>query len=353
MSAPQQMRAWQYTNNRGGVAKKLRLESNVKVPKPSGPKEMLVKVLTISLNPVDHKPAETLLYHFTFSKPTTPGADFVGEVVQIPPGCSFQKGDRVFGTAKNAFAGGMLAEYAIADTDRVVLLGDITPEEGAAIPIAGLTAYQSILPRVKPKSRIFINGGSGGTGTFGIQIAIAAGHTVTVSCSGRNAEVCRSLGAEVIDYTQSTLFQDLKAASIQRKFDLVVDNIYTTPELFWKAHEYTTKDALYVLTPFTPTSPSFMKHFLPMKLLPRFLGGGQRKLINFFSQPDLDQLTQMRDWIADKQIKVVFDCALPFEQAKQAFERIATGRTVGKIIVKVAETRSGEKDRDSVRSLDT
>ncbi|KAH0275498.1 hypothetical protein KCU91_g4508, partial [Aureobasidium melanogenum] len=343
MSVPQQMRAWQFSSNRGGVARNLRLESNVKVPKPSGPKQMLVKVLTVSLNPVDHKPAETLLYHFAFPKPTTPGADFVGEVVQAPPSCSFQKGDKVFGTAKNAFAGGMLAEYAIADTDRVVLLGSITPEEGAAIPIAGLTAYQSVIPRVKPKSRIFINGGSGGTGTFGIQIAIAAGHTVTVSCSGRNAELCRSLGAEVIDYTRGTLLQDLKAASSIRKFDLVVDNIYTNPELFWKAQEYTTKDAPYVLTPFT-ASPFSMKLFLPMKFLPRFLGGGQRKLTNFFSQPELEQLTQVRDWVSEKQIKVVFDRVVPFEQADQAFERIASGRTVGKIIVKLAGSQCVEKD---------
>lgn len=343
MSVPRQMRAWQFSSNHGGIAKNLRFESSVKVPKPSGPKQMLVKVLTVSLNPIDHKPAETLLYHFAFSRPTTPGADFVGEVVQAPPGSPFGIGDKVFGTAKNAFAGGMLAEYAIAETDRVVPLGKITPEEGAAIPIAGLTAYQSITNRVKPKSRIFINGGSGGTGTFGIQIAIAAGHTVTVSCSGRNAELCQSLGAEVIEYTKGTLLEDLKALSSDRKFDLVVDNIYTNPELFWKAHEYTTKDAPYVLTPFN-ASASFMRLFLPMKFLPRFLGGGQRKLTNFFSQLELGQLIQIRDWVADKQIKVVFDRAVPFEQANQAFERIASGRTVGKIIVKVAEEQSTQKN---------
>lgn len=74
----------------------------------------------------------------------------------------------MFGTAKNALAGGMLAEYAIADMCRVVLLGRISPEEGGAIPIAGLTAYQSVMPRAKPKSCIFINGGSDRTSTFGI-----------------------------------------------------------------------------------------------------------------------------------------------------------------------------------------
>ncbi|KAH0035364.1 hypothetical protein KCU78_g2075, partial [Aureobasidium melanogenum] len=117
---------------------------------------------------VDYKPAETLLQHFAFCKPTTPGPGSVGEIIQAPLGCSYHKEDYVFGTAKNAFAGGMLAEYAIADMCHVVSLGRISPEEGDAIPIAGLTAYQSVIPRVKPRSRIFINGGSGRISTSGI-----------------------------------------------------------------------------------------------------------------------------------------------------------------------------------------
>ncbi|KAG9695185.1 hypothetical protein KCU95_g5101, partial [Aureobasidium melanogenum] len=253
---------------------------------PSGPKQILVKVLTVSLNSVDHKPTETLLYHFAFCKPTTPSSDFVGKVIQASPRLSLHKRKYVFGTAKNSFAAGMLAQYAIADMDRVVLLGKVTPEEGAAIPIAGLTAYRSIISRVKSKSRISTNHASGRMATFGIQLAVAAGHAVTVSCSGHNAELCRSLGAEVIDYTRGTLLQDLKAASSDRKFDLVVDNIHTNPERFWKAHEYTTKDALYVLTPFT-ASPSFMKlptHEVP----PTFSRWRSEKADNFFSQPELE-----------------------------------------------------------------
>ncbi|KAG9514528.1 hypothetical protein KCV07_g8062, partial [Aureobasidium melanogenum] len=162
------MRACRFSSNHGGVTKILRLKSDVKVPRSSKPKQILVRVLTVSFNPVDHKPAEMLLYHFAFFKPTTPGADLVGEVVQDPSCCPYHKRDYVSGTAKNALAGGMLAEYAIADMCRVVSLGRISPEEGDAIPIAGLTAYQSVMPRAKPKSRIFINGGSDRTSTFGI-----------------------------------------------------------------------------------------------------------------------------------------------------------------------------------------
>ncbi|KAH0151623.1 hypothetical protein KCU67_g10181, partial [Aureobasidium melanogenum] len=246
------MRACRFSSNHGGVTKILRLESDVKVPRPSEPKQTLVRVLTVSFNPVDHKPAETLLYHFALFKTNTPGADLVGEIVQGPSCCPYHKGDSVSGTAKNAFAGGMLAEYAIADMDRVVSLGRMSPGEGAAIAIAELIAVRSIISRVKPKSHIFINGGSGTTGTFEIQIAIA----------------------EIIDYTRGTLLQDLKAAPSDSKFNLVVDNIYTDSELFWEAEEYTKgraicADSLHCL--------AFLHESLPtQKFLPRFLGGGPK-----------------------------------------------------------------------------
>lgn len=336
MTIASTMRAWQYFSNGGGITPNLRLNITALVPAVKGSKDMLVRVLAVGLNPVDHRPAESILYPFAIPKPATPGTDFAGEVVQGPANAAFHEGDMVFGSAKNIFAGGMLAEYGIANTDQVISIGQLSPTDAAAIPIAGLTAYQSIFPRIKPNSRIFINGGSGGTGTFGIQIAKAMGHKVTVSCSSRNAELCRSLGAEVIDYTEGLLLHDLKEAAKVRKFDLVVDNVFTNPELYWKAHEYTNEGAPYIVLPFNMTA-SFMVPFLSMKLLPRFMGGGQRTLTQIFGQPKLEQLEQIRDWVTEKRVKVVLDQVVPFEQTKQAFERLTSGRTVGKIVVEVAE----------------
>ncbi|KAK5170263.1 uncharacterized protein LTR77_004849 [Saxophila tyrrhenica] len=346
MALPSKMKAWQYSSNTKGITPHLILNPSVPVPIPSRLGEMLIRVLSVALNPVDHRPAETVLYRFAIPKPATPGVDFAGEVVQAPADGAFREGDVVFGASGSIFAGGMLAEYAVAESSRVVEVGKITPNEAAAIAIAGLTAYQSIISRVKPNSHILINGGSGGLGTFGIQIAKALGHSVTVSCSGRNAELCRSLGAEVIDYTQGTLLQDLKNAAKVREFDLVVDNVFADPDLYWKAHEYTVRDAEYAVTPIN-TTYAFMRPFVAMKLLPGLLGGGQRRLTVMFGQPKLEQLVQIRDWIAERKIEVVFDQVVPFEEVKQAFERLTSGRTVGKIIVEVARAPGSSNTQTS------
>lgn len=293
---PKIMRAWQYSSTKGGLLRNLCLNPTTAVPEP-GPHQLLVKVKAVALNPVDYKPAENVLLHrLAFPKPATPGMDFAGTVVSAPVDSTFEQGQVVFGVAKGGFAGGMLAEYAVSETDRVIPLAEgMTAAEGASMGIAGLTAYQSIVPRAKPRSRVFINGGSGGLGTFGVQIAIALGHQVTVTCSSRNVELCQSLGAEVIDYTKGSVLKELRKAAETRKFDLVIDNVFADPTLFWRAHEYTNPGAPYVLTPFSP-SPRFLIELLKMKLIPSLLGGGKRRLDNFFSKPDMNHLAQIRDW---------------------------------------------------------
>ena len=135
---------------------------------------------------VDYKVPEIgLMWHLTISKPATPASDFVGRVVVPADGSSMEPGQLVFGWAgSNAAAGGAMAEYAVAGKDATALVPqgvDLTSL--ASIGIAGLTAYQSLAPYVSEGKSVFINGGSGGTGVFGIQIAKAMGATVATSCS--------------------------------------------------------------------------------------------------------------------------------------------------------------------------
>ena len=88
----------------------------------------------------------------------------------------------------------------------------IEVDQAAAVGIAGLTAYQLIVPNTKQGDKIFINGGSGGTGTFGIQMALAIGCHVTSTCPTGNVQLCKDLGAdEVIDYKTTNVAQALKA----------------------------------------------------------------------------------------------------------------------------------------------
>lgn len=238
-------------------------------------------MLAVALNPVDYKPAEIPLISFLIPKPATPSIDFAGPIVTPATGSPLKPGQLVFGMAgTNPLAGGALAEFALTEKEITVALPDgVDLVDAATIGVAGLTAYQSIVPNVKKGDHIFINGGSGGTGVFGIQIAKAVGCYVTATCSSANIELCKSLGAdEVVDYRKQTVVEALKASG--RKFDHVVDNVGADQKLYWRCHEYTTPHAVYVMVGGTP-SLGYAVSMSKMRLWPGFLGGGKRKFAGF------------------------------------------------------------------------
>lgn len=209
----------------------------------------------------------------------------------------------------------------------------LKPIDAAAIPVVGMTAYQSIMPHVKEGSRVFINGGSGGTGVFGIQIAKAAKCHVTTTCSTANVELCKSLGAdEVIDYKKGSILETLKK---QKPFDHVVDNVGGQYDLFWRANEYTTPSAKYVYVAGVP-SLSFAAFVMKAKFWPGFLGGAKRPYTGIFAEPHIDELEQIGKWIGDGKMRAVIDEKFPFEKAPDAFSKLKTSRAKGKIIIDVA-----------------
>ena len=183
---------------------------------------------------------------------------------------------------------------------------------------------------MKAGSRLFINGGSGGVGCFGIQIAKIAGCHVTTCCSTANVELCKSLGAdEVIDYKKEPVLAALKK---MKPFDHVVDNVCSDYDLYWKAHEYSTPSAIFLEVAGAPTL-SYIAFSTKAKLLPTFLGGGQRKFQTIFAQAKPEQLQEVVDWMAEGKVKAVIDSRFSFEQAPDAVKRMKTGRARGKIVV--------------------
>lgn len=229
-----------------------------------------------------------------------------------------------------------LAEYAIAAKEGATALPDnLSPSDASTIGIAGLTAYQSIFPNDRKTSdRVFINGGSGGTGVFAIQIAKSLGCHVTTSCSTANVELCKTLGADVvIDYTKGSVVEALQDA--KNKFDHVVDNVGSNHELYWRAHLYTTPSARFVC-PASEPSLKFISFMLKVLLLPGFLGGGKRKFVGLVCQIKRDQLTQIGGWMAEGKVKAVFDQKFAFEDAREAIRKQKSGRAKGKIMVQVA-----------------
>lgn len=330
------MRAWQYSRTTGGLEKNLSLNPSAPLPTPT-PDQHLVQVIAAALNPVDYKPAEIPgVVRFATTKPATPGIDFAGTIVQPAPGSPLKVGQLVFGgCGTTPVAGGALREFSTAGVKSVVALPDgVDPVDAATIGIAGLTAYQSIVPHVKSGDKIFINGGSGGTGVFGIQCAKAAGCHVTTACSTANVEFCKTLGADrVVDYKKENVLEALKAT--EHKFDHAVDNVGTDEQLPLQCHEFLQSGATMVVVGGEPSLKAVM-HTLRRKIVPGFLGGVKRNVVGFWPEQKPEDLQQMGEWMKAGKVKAVVDTKFPFEQAVQAFEKLKTGRARGKIVIDVA-----------------
>ena len=198
---------------------------DVEKPAPAD-NEVLVKVQAASVNPLDWHYMRGSPYIMRLGrgigtpKDSRLGVDFAGTVEAVGENVTrFKPGDEVFGGRNGAFA-----EYVIVPEDRAIVLkpANVTFEQAASVPIAGLTALQALRDkgRLEPGQKVLINGASGGVGTFAVQIAKSLGAEVTGVCSTRNVEMVRSIGADhVIDYKKEDYTQS------ERKYDLIIDMV--------------------------------------------------------------------------------------------------------------------------------
>lgn len=331
------MRASQWTTIPETIEKSLKVNSNASLPKSAeslGKDETLVKVHYAALNPVDYKlPEFPIVGRFAISKPASPCMDFAGIVVKTSR-TDLKPGQAVFGKTEPILFGAM-AEYLVAGRNGTVALPEgIKLQDAACVGVAGLTAYQCIVPNIKSGDKVLINGGSGGTGTFGIQIAKAMGCEVTTTCSGPNVELCKRLGADdVIDYKTENVSEYLKRSG--KRFDRVVDFVGTL-DLYWQSHHFTKPEAKYVNVGAT-VSFDFFRGVLPVFLLPSFMGGGQRKFEFLTCASNENDFAQIAKWMAEGKIKPVIAETFGLDDVPKAFEKLKTGRVRGKLVVKVCE----------------
>jgi NADPH:quinone reductase-like Zn-dependent oxidoreductase len=188
-NVPTTMQAWQWSQCTDTLENALSMNHSAPLPtskRPLAIGESLIQVHAAALNPVDYKLAELpVVGRMAIPKPATPGLDFAGKVVQVGPECNVKVGQMVFGKLEPKQQFGTLGEYIIGSKAGTVPLPDgIDAEQGATLGVCGLVTYQCLAPNVKPGNRVLINGGSGGTGTFAVQIAKALGCHVTTTCSG-------------------------------------------------------------------------------------------------------------------------------------------------------------------------
>eukprot|EP00357_Protocruzia_adherens_P000033 CAMPEP_0115034404 /NCGR_PEP_ID=MMETSP0216-20121206/40626_1 /TAXON_ID=223996 /ORGANISM="Protocruzia adherens, Strain Boccale" /LENGTH=313 /DNA_ID=CAMNT_0002413273 /DNA_START=247 /DNA_END=1184 /DNA_ORIENTATION=- len=190
------------------------------VPK-YGPKDVVLKVITAAINPIDYKvvvPAIPFLRHF---KSHVAGRAVAGVVIAVGNKVKdIQVGENVYGNSDS----GSLAEYSVSSAG---ILGrcptNMTWQQVAGVPVSGLTGYQVFKKNgLKFGDRTLVIGASGGSGLSGVQIAKAMGAYVIGICSARNIELVKSVGAdEVVDYTEPEFYKRIEPESLDFIYDTV------------------------------------------------------------------------------------------------------------------------------------
>lgn len=313
------MRVMQYRNV-GGPDQIV--AADVPTPRPAAT-QLLVKVAASSVNPVDWKLRNTRsLFFRPVSFPSIPGADLAGEVIEVGARVTgFKPGDRIFAMAKVG-VGAASAEYAVVEEQAAARAPANLPlAETAAIPLAGLTALQSLrdLGGIAAGQRVLIVGAAGGVGHFAVQIAKRYGAHVTAVCSGQHTDLVHTLGADaVIDHTQRHGFSGV------RPYDLVFDLIVRAP----------LREFFAVMTPagvYVSTLPSFSRVSAAF-LLPLVSRRRVRITMVKARGSDLDQLRALCE--AGK-LRPVIDKTFPLSELAAAHAYSQQGRAGGKILINI------------------
>ncbi len=288
-------------------------------PRP-GNGEVLIRVAVASVNPVDWKIREGRLKLFSGKKfPMVLGTEVSGIVEETGAGVtSFTRGDRVF--AGLSHKGGGYAELVVAGHEKVIRIPDTLPFDAAStLAVAGLTPMQAFTLhyKVKPGDVVLVNGGSGGVGTYAIQIAKILGAHVTAVCSAKNAGLVSQLGAdEVIDYNKED-FRDRRGA-----FDVVLD---AAANAFFPETKACLKRG-GMLIKLNLSIASYLKGKWSV-----LFSSKKYKMILVKNRPA--DLQWMIDHIVSGKIKVVIDRTYPLEEARKAHEYSQSGRARGKLVL--------------------
>ena len=313
------------------------------IPRPvPRPDEILVQVHAAGLNPIDYTiPKGTFKPILRFQLPATLGSDLAGVVVEAGSRVTrFKPGDAVFASIFD-LGTGALAEFAVVPENAAAHKpANLDFVQAASIPMVGLTSWQALKERakLKPGQKVFIPAGSGGIGTFAIQLAKHLGAKVGTTTSTGNVALVQSLGAdEVIDYKKQEFEEVL------RDYDAVLGTVRgNTIEKSLRI----LKSGSTVISLVGPPDAAFARA-RGMNFFMRFvIGLLSRQLIRharkrgveysfLFVHPDGRQLAEISELLQAGRIRPVIDKVFPFDQTKEALAYLEKGRAKGKVVVQI------------------
>jgi len=299
-------------------------------PEP-GDDEVLVRVHAASVNPADWYAMTGTPYlarpQMGLRRPKARlGLDLAGAVEAVGGNVARLKpGDEVFGAGA-----GTLAEYvAVAEDGLVLKPANVSFEQAAAVPVAGLTALQGLRDkgRIRPGQQVLVNGASGGVGTFAVHIARSFGAEVTGVCSTRNVALATSLGADrVIDYTREDFTQG------DRRYDLLFDIAGSRP---WAAcRRVLHPRATLVLV----GAPKGNRLLGPLDHIGRIRLASLRasqKVVFFISKRRNEDLVALQGLLETGTVTPVVERTYPLSETAHAFRYLGEGHAQGKLVVTV------------------
>ena len=292
--------------------------------------EVLIKVRAASVNPIDRffRGRPYLMRIMTgLRKPkyTRLGVDVAGQVEAVGRNVTeFKPGDEVFGACRGAFA-----EYACAPKSKLALKPDnVTFEQAAAVPVAGLTALQGLRDKGKIQTvqKVLINGAAGGVGTFAVQIAKSFGADVTAVCSTRNMDMVRSIGADpTIDYSREDFTKGTQ------RYDLIFDLVANHSLL--ACRRVMNPTGIYIAAGIISLGESMIRilaHMIATIVLPRFVS---QNFVTFIAKINQADLTVMRELMATGKVTPVIDKRYSLSEVHEAVRYLEAKHARGKVVI--------------------
>jgi NADPH:quinone reductase-like Zn-dependent oxidoreductase len=304
--------------------------------------DVLVEVHASGLNPLDSKIRDgEFKLILPYRPPFVLGHDVAGTVVRVGSSVRrFKPGDEVYARPRDGRVGTLAEFIAMNEADIALKPKNLSMEEAASIPLVGLTAWQALVERAELKKgqKVLIHAGSGGVGTFAIQLAKHLGAYVATTASTANIALVKALGADVvIDYRNDDF------AAVLQGYDVVLNSL----------GKDTLERSLAVLRPggklisiSGPPDPDFAKQkglgWLLRQVM-RLLSSGIRRKSNrrgigysfLFMMASGEQLGEITALIEAGEIRPVVDRIFPFERANEALDYVDTGRAKGKVVISV------------------
>ncbi|NYS30759.1 NADP-dependent oxidoreductase [Pantoea sp. WMus005] len=329
-----------FTFKRYGKSPDLGFE-NVDYPSPAED-EILVKVYAVGLNPIDNMiPGGMFKPVLHFKLPATLGSDLSGVVIAAGSRVTrFRPGDEIFASIFDTGTGS-LAEFALVPESLAALKPkNLDFVQAASLPMVSLTSWQAFTERahLQPGQKVFIPAGSGGIGSFAIQLAKHLGAEVATTTSSANAGWVRQLGAdEVVDYKKQAFEHVLSG------YDIVIGTL--RGDLIEKSLNIL-KPGGKIISLIGPLDVAFARTRQLNIILRIIFGLMSRKILRLskkrgldysflFVRPDGDQLTQIGKLLEAEKIKPVIDKVFPFAETQEALGWLQRGHAKGKIVVKI------------------